>query len=174
LAFVEIAAFSGAVCLPDLIVRAQRRRSERRIPNGPAAGRARIDAPSANARAERSTMRSGRHRLHGAVHADTRRDDERTSSTAPHGRRSSDNGRRRDLPPSAILDKVVNVNLRGSFNTMREAANRLREGGRIINFSSSVAGNRQPNYGVYGATKAAIETMTSISSRKSSASAESA
>jgi 3-oxoacyl-[acyl-carrier protein] reductase len=54
------------------------------------------------------------------------------------------------------------VNLKGSFNTLREAARRLRDGGRIVNFSSSVVGLLQPTYGVYAATKAAVEAMTSI------------
>ena len=62
----------------------------------------------------------------------------------------------------ALFDRHVAVNLKGSFNTMREAARRLRDGGRIINFSSSVVGLLQPTYGVYAATKAAIEAMTSV------------
>ena len=62
----------------------------------------------------------------------------------------------------ALFDRQVAVNLKGSFNTMREAARRLRSGGRIINFSSSVVGFRQPTYGVYAATKAGIEAMTSV------------
>jgi 3-oxoacyl-[acyl-carrier protein] reductase len=62
----------------------------------------------------------------------------------------------------ALFDRHVAVNLKGSFNTMREAAKRLRPGGRIINFSSSVVGLLQPTYGVYAATKAGIEAMTSI------------
>ncbi len=62
----------------------------------------------------------------------------------------------------ALFDRQVAVNLKGSFNTMREAARRLRDGGRIINFSSSVVGLLQPTYGVYAATKAAIEAMTSV------------
>jgi 3-oxoacyl-[acyl-carrier protein] reductase len=61
-----------------------------------------------------------------------------------------------------LFDRHIAVNLRGSFNTMREAARRLRDGGRIINFSSSVVGLLQPTYGVYAATKAAIEAMTSV------------
>jgi 3-oxoacyl-[acyl-carrier protein] reductase len=36
----------------------------------------------------------------------------------------------------ALFDSQVSVNLKGSFNTMREAAKRLRAGGRIINLSS--------------------------------------
>jgi 3-oxoacyl-[acyl-carrier protein] reductase len=62
----------------------------------------------------------------------------------------------------ATFDKQIAINLKGSFNTMREAAKRLRSGGRIINFSSSVVGMLQPGYGVYAATKAGVEALTSI------------
>ena len=54
------------------------------------------------------------------------------------------------------------MNLKGSFNTLREAAARLQTGGRIVNFSSSVIGLALPGYAVYAATKAAIETMANI------------
>jgi 3-oxoacyl-[acyl-carrier protein] reductase len=62
----------------------------------------------------------------------------------------------------AQFDRQIAVNLKGTFNTLREAARRLRDGGRIVNFSSSVVGLLQPTYGVYAATKAAVEAMTSI------------
>ncbi|HEV2678125.1 MAG TPA: SDR family oxidoreductase [Aliidongia sp.] len=62
----------------------------------------------------------------------------------------------------AAFDRQIAVNLKGTFNTLREAARRLRNGGRIVNFSSSVVGLLQPTYGVYAATKAAVEAMTSI------------
>lgn len=62
----------------------------------------------------------------------------------------------------ATFERHVAVNLKGTFNTLREAANRLRAGGRIINFSSSVVGLLQPTYGIYAATKAAVEAMTSV------------
>jgi 3-oxoacyl-[acyl-carrier protein] reductase len=62
----------------------------------------------------------------------------------------------------ALFDRHIAVNLKGSFNTMREAAARLRPGGRIVNFSSSVIGLALPGYAVYAATKAAIEAMTNI------------
>jgi 3-oxoacyl-[acyl-carrier protein] reductase len=61
-----------------------------------------------------------------------------------------------------LFDRLIAVNLKGTFNTLREAARRLRDGGRIVNFSSSVTGLLQPTYGVYAATKAAVEAMTSI------------
>lgn len=62
----------------------------------------------------------------------------------------------------AQFDRLLAVNLKGTFNTMRAASKRLRPGGRIINFSSSVVGLALPGYSVYAATKAAVETMTSI------------
>jgi 3-oxoacyl-[acyl-carrier protein] reductase len=64
------------------------------------------------------------------------------------------------------FDRLVEVNLKGTFNTLREAASRLRNGGRIINFSSSVVGLLPPTYSVYGATKAAVETMTRVLARE--------
>ncbi len=60
------------------------------------------------------------------------------------------------------FDRLVAINLKGSFNMMREAAKRLRGGGRIVNFSTSVIGLALPGYGPYAATKAAIETLTNI------------
>jgi 3-oxoacyl-[acyl-carrier protein] reductase len=62
----------------------------------------------------------------------------------------------------AAFDRQIAVNLKGTFNTLREAAKRLRSGGRIINFSSSVVGLLQPTYAVYAATKAGVEAMTSV------------
>jgi 3-oxoacyl-[acyl-carrier protein] reductase len=66
----------------------------------------------------------------------------------------------------ALFDSHVAVNLKGTFNTLREAARRMREGGRIINLSSSVVGLLQPTYSVYAATKAAVEAMTHILSKE--------
>ena len=62
----------------------------------------------------------------------------------------------------AAFDRLVAVNLKGTFNTLREAAARLRAGGRIINFSSSVVLLLQPTYAAYAATKAAIEALTAV------------
>ncbi|MGQ9366197.1 SDR family oxidoreductase [Azospirillum sp. ST 5-10] len=62
----------------------------------------------------------------------------------------------------AAFDRTIAVNLKGTFNGMREAAKRLRDGGRIVNFSSSVVGLYQPTYGVYAATKAAVEALTHV------------
>jgi 3-oxoacyl-[acyl-carrier protein] reductase len=62
----------------------------------------------------------------------------------------------------ATFDRLIAVNLKGTFNGLREAARRLRAGGHIINFSTSVVGLRLETYGVYAASKAAVETLTAI------------
>lgn len=64
--------------------------------------------------------------------------------------------------PDETFDRLFDINVKGSFMAMREAAKRLRHGGRIINFSTSVIGLGLPGYAVYAATKSAIETMTHI------------
>jgi 3-oxoacyl-[acyl-carrier protein] reductase len=66
----------------------------------------------------------------------------------------------------AQFDRLIAVNLKGTFNTLREAARRLRAGGRIINFSSSVVGLLQPTYAAYAATKAAVEALTHVLSKE--------
>ncbi|TEU49809.1 SDR family oxidoreductase [Burkholderia cepacia] len=66
----------------------------------------------------------------------------------------------------ALFDTQVAVNLKGAFKTLREAARRLRNGGRIVNLSSSVVGLKPETYGVYTATKAAVEAMTGILSKE--------
>ena len=66
----------------------------------------------------------------------------------------------------ASIDKLLNVNIKGSLYCMREASKRIREGGSIINFSSSVTKLLQPAMTVYGGTKAAIEAITSILSKE--------
>ncbi|WP_207483245.1 SDR family oxidoreductase [Arenibaculum pallidiluteum] len=62
----------------------------------------------------------------------------------------------------ATFDQTIAINLKGTFNGLREAARRLRDGGRIVSFSTSVVGLYQPTYGVYAATKAAVEALTHI------------
>ena len=72
-----------------------------------------------------------------------------------------------DLAPigemdDATFDRTVAINLKGTFNTLRQAAKHLRDGGRVINISSSVTRLLQPGYGPYAATKAAVEAMTGV------------
>ena len=65
-----------------------------------------------------------------------------------------------------LFDNHVAINLKGTFNTLREASKRLRNGGRIINMSSSQVALLHSTYGVYAATKAAVEAMTHVMSKE--------
>jgi 3-oxoacyl-[acyl-carrier protein] reductase len=65
-----------------------------------------------------------------------------------------------------IFDRQVAINLKGTFNATREAGRRLRKGGRIINFSTSVVGLYHPTYAVYAATKAGVEAMTRVMAKE--------
>jgi 3-oxoacyl-[acyl-carrier protein] reductase len=64
------------------------------------------------------------------------------------------------------FDRLLAINVKGTFNTLREAATRLRPGGRIVNLSTSVIGLALPGYAVYAATKGAVEVMTRILARE--------
>jgi 3-oxoacyl-[acyl-carrier protein] reductase len=66
----------------------------------------------------------------------------------------------------ADLDRMHRTNIRGTFVISQLAANRLRAGGALINFSTSVARAQFPNYGGYVASKAAVEGMTLILARE--------
>lgn len=55
------------------------------------------------------------------------------------------------------FDRMIATNLTGSFNVLREAARRIRDGGRIITLSSSSVVNKRPTHGPYAATKASQE-----------------
>jgi 3-oxoacyl-[acyl-carrier protein] reductase len=59
-------------------------------------------------------------------------------------------------------ERQVAVNITGTFNGMREGARRVRDGGRIINLSTSIIGFYPPTTGIYAATKAAVEAMTHV------------
>lgn len=62
----------------------------------------------------------------------------------------------------ALYDQTFNINVRGTFNTLREAAARLADGGRIVNFSSTTLALNMPGYAIYNATKAAVEAFTHV------------
>ncbi|WP_184816589.1 SDR family oxidoreductase [Actinophytocola algeriensis] len=64
------------------------------------------------------------------------------------------------------LDRILRTNVRGTFAVSQQAARRVRRGGAIINFSSSVTRLRQPGYTPYGASKGAVDTMTLILARE--------
>jgi 3-oxoacyl-[acyl-carrier protein] reductase len=61
-----------------------------------------------------------------------------------------------------VLDRMLRTNVRGTFVVNQQAARRVRPGGAIVNFSSSVLGRVLPGYAGYAASKAAVEAMTFI------------
>jgi 3-oxoacyl-[acyl-carrier protein] reductase len=61
-----------------------------------------------------------------------------------------------------VFEQSFAVNTRGTFNMLREAGKRLNEGGRIINFSSTVVALNLPGYAIYSGTKAAVEAFTRV------------
>jgi 3-oxoacyl-[acyl-carrier protein] reductase len=58
--------------------------------------------------------------------------------------------------------KQFEVNVRGTFNSLREAATKLANGGSIINFSSTTTRLMMPTYSTYVATKGAVEQLTRV------------
>ncbi len=60
------------------------------------------------------------------------------------------------------LDDLLRTNVRGAYVVNQAAAQRVRAGGAIVNFSSSVIGRVLPNYTAYAGSKAAVEAMTFI------------
>lgn len=62
--------------------------------------------------------------------------------------------------------RQFDINVRGVFNTLREAADKLADNGSIINFSTSVNRLMLPTYGTYVATKAAVEQLTRVFSKE--------
>lgn len=61
-----------------------------------------------------------------------------------------------------VLDSLHRTNIRGTFIVDQQAARRVRPGGAIINFSSSVLGTARPGFGAYAASKGAVEALTLI------------
>jgi len=66
----------------------------------------------------------------------------------------------------SVFDRMLRTNVRGTFVVNQQAARRLRAGGAIINFSSSVVGLAMPTYSGYAATKGAVEALTLILARE--------
>lgn len=62
----------------------------------------------------------------------------------------------------ADYDRVIDVNMKGCFHTLREASRRVADGGRIIALSSGTVTLRPPTYGPYAASKAAVEVFVNI------------
>jgi 3-oxoacyl-[acyl-carrier protein] reductase len=59
-----------------------------------------------------------------------------------------------------LFERTFAINVRGTFNTIKQAAKRLRRGGRIVNLSSSPVALGLHTHGVYTASKAAVDALT--------------
>jgi 3-oxoacyl-[acyl-carrier protein] reductase len=66
----------------------------------------------------------------------------------------------------ATLDAMLEINLKGVFYMLREAARRLPPGGKIINTSTTQTRLAWPSYGAYAASKAGVEMLTLILARE--------
>jgi 3-oxoacyl-[acyl-carrier protein] reductase len=64
------------------------------------------------------------------------------------------------------FDRIHRTNVRGTFVVSQQAARRVRQGGAIVNFSSSVTRLQQPGYTAYAASKGAVESMTMVLARE--------
>lgn len=60
------------------------------------------------------------------------------------------------------FNRMMDVNMKGGFHVLREAARRVRDGGRIFALSSSITQLRSPTYGPYAASKAAQELYANV------------
>jgi 3-oxoacyl-[acyl-carrier protein] reductase len=62
----------------------------------------------------------------------------------------------------AALDRMHRTNIRGTFVVNQQAARRVRSGGAIINFSSTVKKLALPTYAAYAASKGAVDAISLV------------
>jgi 3-oxoacyl-[acyl-carrier protein] reductase len=67
------------------------------------------------------------------------------------------------------FDALHRVNARGTFVVNQQASLQLRDGGAIVNFSSSAVGLALPSYAAYAASKGAVDAITPVLARELSA-----
>ena len=58
------------------------------------------------------------------------------------------------------FDRIFAINAKAPFILMREAARRMRDGGRIVNVGTSILACSFPSYSVYAGSKAPLEHFT--------------
>jgi len=63
-------------------------------------------------------------------------------------------------------DHVMGSNAKGTFFAVREAARRLRDGGRLVNISSLNTALPMPGLALYCASKAAVEQFTAVAAKE--------
>jgi 3-oxoacyl-[acyl-carrier protein] reductase len=78
-----------------------------------------------------------------------------------------------NVPPAPMAQfdpqnfrKLVEVNIVGAFNVLREAAQKVADGGTILAVTTSLVRHAAPGLGPYSATKAAVECMVRAMSKE--------
>ena len=68
------------------------------------------------------------------------------------------------LTPASALDRIMAVNLKGTFLVSRESARLMRANryGRIVNVGTAVTALRLPGEAAYAASKGAVEHLTHV------------
>jgi 3-oxoacyl-[acyl-carrier protein] reductase len=64
------------------------------------------------------------------------------------------------------LDRMHRTNIRGTFVVNQQAARRVRRGGAVINFSTTVKKLALPTYAAYAASKGAVDAVSLILARE--------
>jgi len=64
------------------------------------------------------------------------------------------------------FDRIIRINLRGTFVVDQQASRRVRNGGSIINISSSLTRLARPGYSAYAASKGGVEAISLILARE--------
>ncbi|MGW3267998.1 SDR family oxidoreductase [Streptomyces sp. NPDC001056] len=64
------------------------------------------------------------------------------------------------------LDRMHRTNIRGTFVVAQQAARRVRAGGAVVTFSTSITRLAAPGYAAYAASKGAVEAMTLVLARE--------
>lgn len=72
------------------------------------------------------------------------------------------------LVPDSTVDRILGVNVRGTFLICRESAKLMQrqKWGRIVNFSSVAVPLRIEGEAIYAASKSAVETLTRVLARE--------
>lgn len=65
-----------------------------------------------------------------------------------------------------MFERVSQANIRGTFLVAREAARRVRNGGSIVLFSTTITRLQSPSYGAYAMSKGAVEALPLILARE--------
>ncbi|MER5352895.1 SDR family oxidoreductase [Kitasatospora sp. NPDC002551] len=64
------------------------------------------------------------------------------------------------------FDRIMALNVKAPFLAIQQAAHRLRDGGRIVNISSTATALAHPSQAAYSASKAALDQLTRVAAKE--------